>query len=73
MFTAEDFRARAKHYTDRTKISADRGERRELQQLGQSSAWLANNLDWLTLSPTRIERLRLLEERRPLLLQACRV
>jgi hypothetical protein len=47
VFTAEDFRAKSRQYTDRMKISVDRGERRELQQLAQSSAWLANNRDWL--------------------------
>lgn len=64
MFTADDFRAKAKHYADRLDITVDRGQRRELQQLRQSSAWLANNLDWLSLSAMRTERLRLLEGQR---------
>jgi hypothetical protein len=47
MFSAEEFRAKAREYTLRIKDTVDAGALRELQRLEQSFTRLANNEEWL--------------------------
>jgi len=47
MFSAEQFRAKAREYTSRMKDTVDSAALRELHRLEQSFTWLANNEDWL--------------------------
>jgi hypothetical protein len=47
MFSAEQFRAKAREYTSRMKDTVDPAALRELHRLEQSFTWLANNEDWL--------------------------
>jgi hypothetical protein len=46
MFSAEQFRAKAREYTSRMKDTVDSAALRELHRLERSFTWLANNEDW---------------------------
>jgi hypothetical protein len=47
MFSADQFRAKAREYTLRMKDAVDGGALRELKRLEQSFTGLANNEEWL--------------------------